>query len=401
MSRELVTPGWPPLGVERREWTSRIDPGRLDVWERIRIARPYDASVPAFIAPLEVRLEPETAAIVASASAEVVRFDAEMAAMPVPMPAILLRSESASSSQIERLTSNARNLAIAELDLGSRQNAELVVANVRAMQRALDVGTGITRRSIIETHQRLLEHSDPEIVGGLRSEQVWVGGSDASPHGAEFVPPHADRVSALIDDLVDFSARDDIPVLAHAALVHAQFETIHPFLDGNGRTGRAIMHTLLRGRGLTRHSTVPVSSGLLRDTARYFQALTAYREGHHDAIVAETARAAFAAVSNGRQLASEMAAIRETARASLVARADSAAWPLIDLLMRQPVVNAERVARELGVTTRTARNALDLLAEAGVVALASTAKRDRIWQITAVTDAMDAFARRAGRRANG
>lgn len=401
MSRELATPGWPPLGVEPREWTSRIDSGRLDVWERIRIARPYEASVPEFIAPLEVRLEPETAAIVASASAEVVRFDAEMAAVPVPMPAILLRSESASSSQIERLTSNARNLAIAELDLASRQNAELVVANVRAMQRALEVGTGITRRSIIETHQRLLEHSDPGIIGGLRSEQVWVGGSDASPHGAEFVPPHADRVPALIDDLVDFAARDDIPVLAHAALVHAQFETIHPFLDGNGRTGRAIMHTLLRGRGLTRHSTVPVSSGLLRDTARYFEALTAYREGHPDAIVVETARAAFAAVSNGRQLASEMAAIRETARASLVARADSAAWPLIDLLMRQPVVNAERVARELGVTTRTARNALDLLAEAGVVTLASTAKRDRIWQITAVTDAMDAFARRAGRRSNG
>ncbi|WP_245700874.1 Fic family protein [Sanguibacter gelidistatuariae] len=357
--------------------------------------------MPAFIADLQVRLAPETLAEELRASAEIIRFDAEMAVLPVPMPAILLRSESASSSQIERLTSNARNIAIAELDLASKQNSELIVANVRAMQRALDAGPRITGTTILDTHEALLGHSDPDIVGAWRTEQVWIGGSDISPHGAEFIPPHADRVPELIDDLVAFAGRNDLPVLAQASLVHAQFETIHPFLDGNGRTGRAIMHTLLRGSGLTRHSTVPVSSGLLRDTTRYFDALTAYREGDPDQIVVQASKAAFAAVVNGRQLAADMTAWRETARESLVARSDSAAWPLIDLIVRQPVVNADRVAAELGIGVRAARNALDRLTDAGVLTLVTTARRDRIWQAPAVLEAMDDFARRAGRRAHG
>lgn len=395
------TEPWPSLTYEDRDWVSRLDPGHLDVWQRHRLARPYKAAVPQPIARIPVTLSPETVVAESAATTEIVRFDIEMAALPVPMPAVLLRSESASSSQIEKLTSNARNIAIAELDLASKENGELVVANVRAMQRAMSAGPRVTSESILAAHEALLDHSDPDIAGRWRTEQVWIGGADVSPHGADFIPPHADRVAGLIDDLVEFAARDDIPVLAHAALVHAQFETIHPFLDGNGRTGRAIMHTLLRGRGLTRHSTVPVSSGLLRDTSAYFSALTAYREGDPDRIVIQASAAASNAVVNGRRLAADMTSIRDAARSLLHARSDSAVWPLVDLFMRQPVLTGERAARELGITPRAARSALDLLTETGVVTLVTSARRDRVWQAPTVLDAMDAFARRAGRRAHG
>ena len=397
----MMSEVWPAIETERRDWVSTLDPGLIDVWQRHRLDRPYEASVPPSIASMTVVLDHETTTVESEATAEIVRFDAELASLPVPMPAILLRTESASSSQIERLTSNARNIAIAELDLPSKQNAELVVANVRAMRRALEVGPSVSRQSMLDIHEVLLGHSEPDLVGAFRTEQVWIGGADISPHAADFVPPHAERVSELIDDLVLFAARTDIPVLAHAALVHAQFETIHPFLDGNGRTGRAVMHAVLRARGLTRHSTVPVSSGLLRDTGRYFDALTAYRAGDPDAIVVQASEAAFAAVTNGRRLAQEMATVREEFRAGLRVRSDSAAWRLIDLLMRQPVVNADRVASELGVTARSARNALDQLTDSGAITAVSTAKRDRLWQASAVLAAMDAFARRAGRRAHG
>jgi Fic family protein len=94
-----------------------------------------------------------------------------------------------------------------------------------------------------------------------------------------FNPPHHDHVPVLIDDLVAFARRTDIPLLTQAAVAHAQFETIHPFPDGNGRTGRALIHSMLRGHGLTHNVTVPVSAGLLTDTSAYFDALTAYREG--------------------------------------------------------------------------------------------------------------------------
>lgn len=392
---------WSALETEQRAWVSRLHPGHLDVWQRHRVERPYTATVPPLIAGQEVFLSSETTAAESEASAEISRFDAEMATLPVPMPAVLLRSESASSSQIEKLTSNARNIAIAELGLATKQNGALIVANARAMQRALEAGTAVTAETILRAHAALMSCTDPDIAGQWRREQVWIGGTDISPHGAEFVPPHADRVPELIEDLVTFAGRVDVSVLAHAALMHAQFETIHPFLDGNGRTGRVIMHTLMRGRGLTRHSTVPVSSGLLRDLPGYFGALGAYRGGEPDAIVLQASRAALSAVANGRQLASDMTDVRETARADLTARSDSAAWPLIDLLMRQPVVDADHASRELGVSTRTARNALDQLTESGFLTLVSSARRDRLWQARGVLDAMDAFARRAGRRAHG
>ncbi|WP_448631379.1 Fic family protein [Cellulomonas soli] len=115
---------------------------------------------------------------------------------------------------------------------------------------------------------------------------------------------------AALEDLIAFAGRDDVPVLVHAALVHAQFETIHPFVDGNGRTGRVVLHQVLRRRGLTRHTTVPVSAGLLRDPKRYLRALTRYRLGDVDAIVEQVAHAALAATVNGRQLAGNVMDLR-------------------------------------------------------------------------------------------
>ncbi|WP_449386396.1 Fic family protein [Cellulomonas soli] len=300
----------PALTTEARDWTSTLDDGRVSVWERRRLARPYRASVLPPIAGLTPHISGAVQAVVDEASSDVARFDSEVAAMPVPMPAVLLRTESASSSQIEHLTTNARNLAMATLGVGGKQNAALVAANVRAMNEALAVGDEVTSATILAVHRALLASSDPEVAGQLRAEQVRVGSSALSPHDADFVPPHHDRVPAALEDLIAFAGRDDVPVLVHAALVHAQFETIHPFVDGNGRTGRVVLHQVLRRRGLTRHTTVPVSAGLLRDPKRYLRALTRYRLGDVDAIVEQVAHAALAATVNGRQLAGNVMDLR-------------------------------------------------------------------------------------------
>jgi Fic family protein len=220
----------------------------------------------------------------------------------------------------------------------------------------------------------------------------------AYPHGADFIPPHHDRVDAAIAALVAFAHPDDIPALAHAAIAHAQFETIHPFVDGNGRTGRVVLQSVLRQRGLVRRTTVPVSAGLLRDPERYFQALTAYRAGDVDDIVTQVAHAAMAATANGRELADTITNIRERWRSMIRARSDSTAWRLADTLFAQPVVNADYVARTLGVSDRGARNAIETLEAAGVLTIATSNQRHRAWQASDVLHAMDAFARRAGRR---
>jgi fido (protein-threonine AMPylation protein) len=200
----------------------------------------------------------------------------------------------------------ARAIALADLGRTGRNNADVIVSNVRAMQAALNLAERLDGDAILAMHRVLMEPHWPDIAGRWREQQVWIGGSRFGPHEADFIPPHHDRVPAGMADLSAFMARTDIPVLTHAAIAHAQFETIHPFPDGNGRVGRALVHALLKAGGLARTVTVPVSAGLLGDTDTYFAALTAYRAGDPEPIVKVMAEATFPAIGNGRHLAADL-----------------------------------------------------------------------------------------------
>ncbi|MFG1907303.1 Fic family protein [Kribbella sp. NPDC048928] len=151
--------------------------------------------------------------------------------------------------------------------------------------------------SILAAHRALMHDQTYARPGQLRDGQVWIGGGP-TPHTAAFVPPRHERVLALMDDLVAFCRRTDVPVLTQVSIAHAQFETIHPFNDGNGRTGRTLVHAMLRRSGVTRRLTVPVSAGLLTDTDAYFAALGSYREGDPTPIITQFSRASFAAVGS-------------------------------------------------------------------------------------------------------
>lgn len=179
---------------------------------------------------------------------------------------------------------------------------------------------------------------------------------------------------------------------------HAQFETIHPFPDGNGRVGRALMHSILKAKELTRKVTVPVSAGLLADLASYFDALTEYRGGDHEAIVRLTAEATFRAIGNGRALVHELHEVNDDWRKEITARKDAAVWRLADLALRQPVLDSEIVQRELDVAPHNANAALALLEDIGALKRIAGNHRYRKWAAKDVLDALDRFAERAGRR---
>lgn len=159
-----------------------------------------------------------------------------------------------------------------------KANAELIVANTAAMTAAVTLSDAVNAAAILTMHAALMGGQPHHTPGRWRTEQVWIGGGN-SPLSAEFVPPSHTRVPAAIDDQMTFAARVSVPLLAEIAVAHAQFGTIHPFTDGNGRTGRAVVQAMLRNKGLTRKITVPVSAGLLADTGRYVAALTACRDG--------------------------------------------------------------------------------------------------------------------------
>ncbi|WP_415977069.1 Fic family protein [Rhodococcus sp. 077-4] len=308
------------------------------------------------------------------------------------MSSILLRTESAASSRIESLTAGARALALAELVSPTTRNASIVSGNVRAMEAALEVGSSIDASSVLAMHHALMEPNGDPQPGRWRTEQVWIGGSDIGPHRAAFVPPHHDRLPDALDDLFEFAARSDLPVIPHVAITHAQFETLHPFKDGNGRVGRAMIHGMLRRAEVTERVTVPLSTGLLTDTAGYFESLDAYRRGDVDAIVRSLTAATFHAVTGGRRLVDDLAAARADYAERVVARSDSVVWPLLDALVAQPVVNNAYVRGTFGVSEIAAQRAIDKLTEASVLHQTSKGRRNRIWQADDILAALDHFA---------
>ena len=387
---------WPSLGYEERPWRNVQDEYGSRT-QRRRATGPYLAAVPPFISVLEIHIDGELQALTEEAASELARFDAEVGHIAAPFAAILLRTESASSSEIENLTSGARQIALAELGEHASKNAQLIVGNVRAMQAALTLSESIDGHAILEMHRALLEQSNPDIVGHWRDQQVWIGGGSLGPHTAQFVPPHHERVTALMDDLVAFANRDDLPVLVQTAIAHAQFETIHPFPDGNGRVGRALIQAMLRGGQLTRNVAVPVSAGLLHNTDSYFDALGAYRTGDIAPIVRSIAEASFAAVHNGRILVDDLETVQLEWRDRVKARRDSAAHRLVGVLLRQPVIDTAAAANQLGISAVNAQVAINRLVDAGVLIQISSGRRNRIWLAKDVVRVLDEFGARAKR----
>jgi len=393
-----VASSWPPVDHETLPWAGRDLHDLASRTAMRRHAGPYRAALVPQIAAATLDLPSDVLAAAEEASHEVARFDAELGCEIAPFASVLLRSEAAASSQIENLTASARSVAEAELGVSGRRNADQVVANVRAMSAAVTLAEGIDAASILSVHQVLMESVDPATAGRWRDQQVWVGGSGLGPHRADFVPPHHSRVPAAIEDLVVFAARDDLPVLAHSAVVHAHFETIHPFPDGNGRTGRVLLQAMLRNKALVRQVTVPVSAGLLVDTGSYFDALRGYQQGDPGPIVERLTDACLVAVVNGRRLVGQLRDVRAGWAQRVTARRDAAAWRVLDVLLRHPVVNASLVAAELGISMPNVYRPIEQLVSDGVLVEFTDKRRNRAWRAPDVLDALDDFAARAGRR---
>jgi len=358
----------------------------------------YRSAVPARIAPLNPDPSPEAASSADVAARELSRLDAELGARVASFAPVLLRSEAASSSQIENITASARAIFSAELGARTSRNAELVAANARAMTAAIELADDVTPQAIARMHEVLLAGQPRHTPGRWREEAVWIGTRTDSPIGAEFVAPHHSRIDRLIDDVTAFARRSDVAPLVSVAVAHAQFETIHPFTDGNGRTGRALAQALLRYRGVTRNVAIPVSAGLLADVEGYHTALTAYRDGDVTPIVSAFADAALRAVGNTRMLIAELDAIRAAWNDRLMVRRSSNAWKLLDVLVRRPVLTAAAAAAELGVQQPNVYPPLAALVDADILKSKAEHQLGPFWRSDEILAALDRFAQRAGRR---
>ncbi|WP_245700919.1 Fic family protein [Sanguibacter gelidistatuariae] len=200
-------------------------------------------------------------------------------------------------------------------------------------------------------------------------------------------------------DLVAFMRRDDLPVVVQAAIAHAQFETIHPFVDGNGRTGRALVHAIMRSKGVVTDTTAPISAGLLRDTRGHFDALTQYHRGNARPVMERFADASRFATRSGAHLVDALAGEVGSARERMSGlRSDAAGWRVLPHLVAHPVVNAGLIKEVLGANDTTAQRALTQLAAAGVLEECTGKNRGRVWQHSGILGVLDEYAQSLHRR---
>jgi len=392
------TSGWPALTHQTQTWISKIAETGPDAGLRSRFNGEYQSAVPAHIENLDVQISSDTLQLAEAATEVLVRFDNELGSEIAPFASLLLRSEAVASSRIENLTASARSILSAELGVTGEANATLIAANTRAMQSALELADALTPGTVLAMHRTLMESEPEHTPGKWRNEPVWIGTSEISPIGAAYVAPDYALVPRLMDDVMAFARRDDIPRLAQAAITHAQFETIHPFSDGTGRTGRALLQSMMRGKGLTRNVTIPVSAGLLTGTGTYHASLTSYRDGDVEPLVRLMAEASLLAVDNARQLVAEVHEVQKGWRSTIKARSDSAVWRVLDLIARQPVINAEAVANHLDIAPSNTYVHLKTLTDAGVLKAKTEYKHGMFWRSDEILATLDQFAKRAGRR---
>lgn len=314
----------------------------------------------------------------------------------------LLRAESVASSRIEGLVLSHRRLAKAAFTPEVADNtAQSVLANIRALERAVELANELDEfrsEHIIEIHRRLLaETRDAELGGVVRTEQNWIGGEASSPRNAEFVPPPPEVVPELLDDLSTFLNREDVPAVLQAAIAHVQFETIHPFHDGNGRVGRAIILAVLRRRGLAPNSLPPVSLALAGDTDRYVAGLTSFRTGNDEDWYRVFIDAVFKAATGARRFADRVSDLQQTwIESAGNPRRGSGARRLIELLPSYPIVTVRTATELLGGSDEQARQALIRLESTGVVRQTSVGRRNRAWESVGLFDLLDQLERDLG-----
>ncbi len=327
------------------------------------------------------------------------RVDSSAAVHSSALGRFLIRTESVASSKIERISASADDYARAIA--GSRGNASAVsmVAATAALQKLVDVvgeRGEVLVDDVLEAHHALMR-DDPieqDYAGRFRDMQNWIGGSDHSPRGALYVPPAPGRVDDLMRDLVAYLNRDDVPALVQASIAHAQFESIHPFTDGNGRIGRALVSAALRRRGVTRHSVIPLASGILARRDEYFDSLGAYRAGQPGSIVGLFVRSAEVAATEAWDSIERITALPSEWATELRPRAGSAVARLLPLLFDHPVLDAAEVERLSGVGPVQTYAAIDRLVEAGIMREITGRKRDRVWVASTLLAELDDLDRR-------
>lgn len=388
------------------------DPTQLS--RRGRRGGPYKWYEPTRLSELDLALSSDVVSDVLRAEDALAARRGGSATNTEGIARLLLRADAVASSKIEGLSIGARRLARAELhefdpaSIRSDWRVAAVLGNIHAMERGVRMAGELGEldvSSLQRIHEELRRGTDIEGFGGIvRTEQNWIGSSGANPLDATYVPPAPQMVPELLDDLMSFANRTDVPPVVQAALCHAQFESIHPFLDGNGRVGRALIQVVLLRRGAVSEGVPPISLALATDAREYraclydLQHWTERDEGRKaiDNWVSLFSAAVVSACRDVDEISAGMDAMRErwVERLGRAPRRGSALEALLVEVQNAPVFSVESLVAATGRSTSSVGAAVNRLQEAGIIALTTRGKRNRVFEAPEVLEEFGIIERR-------
>ncbi len=375
--------------VVRRRWLSTHDgPSRKD-----NRGCEYEAYVPDMLVGRNFTFDGAVAADVADAEAAIARLNVEAVSLvdTEALARILLRAESVASSRIEGLEIGARRLLRAEAaqvlgDEPSDITAVEVLRNIDAMVYgvgAVGPGDHITVETILEIHRRLLFGTRfAEYGGRFREQQNWIGGSAYSPCSAAFVPPPTEYVEDLMSDVVAFANEDSLPAVAQAAIAHAQFETIHPFLDGNGRLGRLLITFLLCAQGALREPILYLSLYFKTNRAAYYELLERVRtkgdwEAWLDFFLIGVRDTAEQAASAAREILEHFS--QDQKKIETLGRPAASVLRVFQHMQRNPIIAIPSAAKKIGISAPTVAKSLGHMIDLGILEETTGRERHRLF----------------------
>ncbi|MDR2956923.1 MAG: Fic family protein [Coriobacteriales bacterium] len=385
---------------------------------RERQSGTYHPYLPDALSTQEFYFHSEVVAAVSTAESAIRDLNSavEVLTNTEPLARLVLRAEALASSRIEGLELGAGRL-LKEEALSSikpskqatpRDRAAAEVLNsIHMMDAALNhavIEESITIQTICSMHQRLLEDtSQNQYAGRLRTEQNWTGGNSYSPIGADYVPPTPAAVPGLLEDLVAYCNLQNVSPVIKAAIAHAQFETIHPFVDGNGRVGRALIHLILRRSGIASNTVPPISLVLSTMKQNYVSYLDATRyDGSIDSNQANDSRNEWVeffahvcqrACADAQAFEHRIARLRAHWQSLVVPRKGSTVEALLGLLPGIPVITINTAAAATGRSVEATRLAVEALTDAGILTQSSSNRRNRVFEALSVIDEFTAYER--------
>jgi Fic family protein len=352
----------------------------------------YAAFVPAPLPPdPPLTVDAEIIRLLSRADQALGRLDGVIQTVPNPdlFVAMNVRREAVLSSQIEGTQSTLEDVLAVELEPsvpGLPDDVEEVVNYVHAMNYGLRRLTTLplSKRLIREIHGELLRsgRGATRMPGQFRENQNWIGADSAPIEQATFVPPPVPEMHAALDDFERFIHDErEMPVLVHVGMAHAQFETIHPFMDGNGRVGRLLITFQLVQRGALHRPLLYLSLYFKRNRAEYYDRLMAVRRrGDWEAWVRFFLDGVAETATEAKRTAQEIIRLRETHRELVQERVGLNGVRLIDLLFDRPLVNVNLVKERLGVSFGTANSLVGQFEGQGLLREITGGRRRRVFR---------------------